>query len=58
MPVNPAELFVARHCEGSFLSLWGMSNPVVELTMMCLQRSSQPAWDRNRRCAHTSNSIG
>ena len=28
MPLNPAELFVAHHCEGSFLSLWGMSNPV------------------------------
>jgi hypothetical protein len=27
MPLNPAELFVARHCEGSFLSLWGMANP-------------------------------
>lgn len=25
---NAAEAFVARHCEGTFLSLWGMSNPL------------------------------
>jgi hypothetical protein len=28
MPLSPTGLFVARHCEASFLSLWGMSNPV------------------------------
>ena len=25
---NPAEAFVAQHCTGTFLSLWGMANPI------------------------------
>ena len=25
---NPAEEFVAQHCTGTFLSLWGMANPI------------------------------
>ena len=33
--LNPAEEFVAAHCKGAFLSLWGLANAVTRSAEDC-----------------------